>query len=200
MDDKLSKAISHLSETEAKAYQKWVEDGRPKLSPDKAAQFFAVFLQGYDCVQISKSNPGFDLGLIVRARVEYEWDERKSEYLQKLMQDVVQVSQKTTAEAIKFASDGMAAFHKLAGEKFRKFLQSGNEEDLGEFKGLSFKNYKDLIEIFGKLTGQESKTQQRIVGEVVHTHTVQSNEKTVDGQATRVTTAADKLAEMVRKK
>lgn len=62
---------------------------------------------------------------------------------------------KSTLEGLQFASDGMAVFHRLVGDKFRRYLQTGDPKDLGDMENMGFKTYKDLVELLQKLTGQE---------------------------------------------
>jgi hypothetical protein len=70
-------------------------------------------------------------------------------------------AEKATLESIQFLSDGMAAFHKLVGAKFRRYLQTGNQEDLGEFSVMSFKTYKDMVAMFQSHVNPE-KGEQRV--------------------------------------
>lgn len=152
----LDKKLSLLSEVEREAYDK--AESYPPLSPVTAAKFFGLFLQGYGCMDIARTNPEFGalaLGLIVRARIDYDWDTERDLYIRTMMELIRVKTEKATLEGIQFASDGMAVFHKLVGDRFRKFIQTGNEEELGEFKHMSFKMYKEFVQIFTKLTGKD---------------------------------------------
>lgn len=165
----LEKAERLLSEAELDAYRKYVESGKPALSPTTAAQFYALFLQGYSTSEILKHHPALGLGIIVRARIDYDWDFQRDEYVRQLMTGVQATVQKSTLEAIQFASDGMAVFHRLAGKRFKEFLQTGDEKVLGDWKDLSFRTYKDFVEMLMRLTGQDDKKVSGTVRHVVET-------------------------------
>ena len=157
--DQLSRAESVLTPKELEALNKIVGT-QSKLSPAIAAQFFGLFLQGYTTERIANQNPTYGaigLGLIVRARIELNWDEERDRHVRELMLGVRQAVEKTTLEGVMFSNDGMAVYHKLIGDRFRKYLQTGDPKALGEFEHMSFKVYKDFVELFQKLTGQGQK-------------------------------------------
>lgn len=125
-------------------------------------------MQGYSTAEIQKLNPGFVLGIIVAARVEHEWDRHRADYINGLLSQTRETVQKTQLEAIRFASDGMTVYHRLVGAKFKKFLQSGREEDLGELsKDISIKNYREYAGLLLQLTGQDNN--KKVSGEIHHT-------------------------------
>lgn len=131
-----------------------------KLSPQTAAQFFGLFLSGYSTYQIYKQNPNFGVngwGLIVKARIEYDWDIEREKYIKSLMDQTRQAAEKSVLEGIQFASDGMAVFHKMMGGRFRRYLQTGNEEELGDFKDMTFRSYREFVDLLQKLTGTDGK-------------------------------------------
>lgn len=180
-DDKLNLVRPLLTVKELEAYQKHVDSGKPKLHPDKASQFFSLYLQGYQTADIVKMNPGFDLGVVVRARVDFGWDAQKEQYGKNLMDSVRQNVEKTTLEAAQFAADGMAVFRRLAGDHFRKYLQTGDARDLGPFADMNLKHYKEFVDLFMKATGQDTSAKQRVTGEVTHYHVADgSSPQTID--------------------
>lgn len=170
MEDSLAlpeKVEKSLSLVEKNAYIKYVKDAKPPLSPKTSAEFFELYLNGCTCEEIAKLNPAFGLGIIVRARVDFDWDTKKEEYIATLFAGIKEKIQRNQLEAIEFSALSMSVFHKLWNTKFKKFLQTGNEEELGDLKGMSFKVYKDISESILKLTGQDKK-QQIVSGEVIH--------------------------------
>ena len=144
-----------------------------RLSPSLEAQLFSLFLNGQDCVKIAQMNPGITLGQIVRARVEGQWDVKRWEHTESLLKDARNRLQQTTLESVDFVASQIAAAHKLYGEKVKRYLQTGNEEDLGGFSIHGWKNYNEAIELLKKLTGQDG-TKQKVSGEIVHKHEVSS--------------------------
>lgn len=125
-----------------------------------------LFLQGYTTREIQKLNPAFKLGIIVKARLEHGWDHQKSEYIDTLMTQTRESVQKTQLEAIRFASDGMAVHQRVLGNAFKRYLQTGDENDLGAHKDqISIRNYKEYVALMLQLTGQDKK---QVSAEIVH--------------------------------
>jgi len=144
------------------------------LSPKTSADFFELYLAGSSCEDIAKLNPAFGLGIIVKARVDYDWDSKKEEYITALFTNIKEKIQKNQLESIEFNILAGTVFQKLWSTKFKKFLQTGDEKELGDLKGMSFKVYKDISENIMKLTGQDKK-QQVVSGEVIHKVEVPAN-------------------------
>lgn len=97
------------------------------------------------------------LGLICKARIEFDWDNERDRHTQMLMVGARQGLERTTLEGVQFASDGLAVYHKMMGDKFRKYLQTGDQSVLGEFKDMSFKQYRDMVTTLRRLIGKEDK-------------------------------------------
>lgn len=106
------------------------------------------------------------LGAIVKARVDLGWDEKREVYLDLLHDSTKLKAGKTQLEAIDFATNFMSVYHKMFNDKFKKYLQTGNPADLGDFEHMSFKQYKDNVEMLLKLTGQDTK--QQVSGTITH--------------------------------
>ena len=114
-----------------------------------------MFLQGYSVEEILRQNPNYGvlgLGLVTRARIEHDWDAQREKYIAELMSNVRHTVEKATLESIQLAADGIAVYHKLVGDKFKRFLQSGDLSDLGDMKDMSFKQFKDMVFIIKELT------------------------------------------------
>jgi hypothetical protein len=155
--DQLARAENLLNPKEKEALAKLASD--KFLSTQTAIQLFGLFLQGYSTDEIQRLNPNYGsigLGLIVKARIEHDWDAMRAEYIADLMLTVRQTVEKSVLESIQFAADGLAVYRKLVGDRFKRYLQTGNPEDLGEFKEMSFKTYKDLIAIMQQLTSHNA--------------------------------------------
>ena len=181
----LVRAQRVLTPRELEAYQKYVESNKPPLAASTAGNFFALFLQGHTTEEIAKLNPAFGLGIIVRARIDNDWDTAKDLHLESLLTNIRQVAQQTQLGAIRFVSDGLAVYQRLVGEKFERYLQSGDVSQLGDYKDMSFKQYKELLELLLKLTGQEGATTKKVSGDVIHRHVVEDSSQPVAVRADR---------------
>lgn len=187
-----------MTQKELEAYQKYLQSGKPDLALTTSQNFFALFLNGHTCEEIAKLNPAFGLGIIIKARVDHDWDRQREEHIQGLLASIRQTVQKTQLEGIRFVSDAITAYQKLAGEKFQRYLQTGKVEELGDLKDMSFKTYKDLLELMMKLTGQSTES-KKVTGEVVHRHQVEKAKPTGDRPMNSIE-AADFLAGLEEEK
>src|SRR5947207_2078520 len=68
-------AIERLTVDEQIAYDKAVRSGRPGVNVDFGQRMYELYLRGISCEGIALLNPGANLGLVVRARVDGKWDE-----------------------------------------------------------------------------------------------------------------------------
>lgn len=187
----LARVEKALTPKEKEAYLKYVEANKPPLAASTAANFFALFLQGHTCEEIAKLNPAFGLGIIVKARVDHSWDLARDENLENLMTNIRQVAQQKQLASIRFVTDAMAAFEKLAGEKFQRYIQTGDSAQLGEWKDMSLKQYKELLELLLKLTGQEGNTTKKVTGDVLHRHVVEEAAQPITQRGDRPMTVVE---------
>jgi hypothetical protein len=144
-----------------------------------------LFLQGYSTTEIAKLHPSFGTiahPLVVRARVDYDWDAQREQYITDLMSGARRSVEKSTLESLQLASDGMAVYHRLVGGKFRKFLETENPEDLGEWKDFSFGKYRQMIELLQTLMLQA----QGAKGTPTRASMVVEDERVVEGEAPRI--------------
>src|SRR5271165_17752 len=142
----LAQQYPDITENELTLYR--VALALPPLKPEMSAQLYELFLIGKTCREIAALNPTISLGLIVRARIEDEWDRQKFEYimgLQKLTHDKVT---KMQLEVMGHIALNFAVHHKLNEPSLLKFMQTGNKEDLA---GVFPIPYKQLIEFVSKL-------------------------------------------------
>jgi len=167
-----------LSPQERSALELHVESNEFSLSPKTSAEFLQLFLNGYSTSDIQKLNTGFKLGIVVAARVEHEWDRHRTEYINQLMTYSRDSVLKVQLEAVRFVGDALTVYRRILGDAFKKYIQTGKTEDLGE-KGLeqiNIKNYKEYVSLFMSLTGQDN--QKKVSGEIHHT--ADPSMKTVD--------------------
>lgn len=149
--------VERLTPEERKAYKLYVQKNDPPLAPSIQAQLFSLYLNGTTCEEIQKLNPNFSLGMIVRARVEGLWDDRRDAHLQTLFEGVRERVQQVQMESVVFTSDLLASANKMFGDKLKKYLQTGDERELGSLRIDSLKQYRDAVDLLMKLTGQDKK-------------------------------------------
>lgn len=160
MPRKITKTIQTtlpLSSIEAEAYDKWLSNDRSSLSITTAAKFYELFLQGCSCEEIARLNQGVDLGAIIDARLKYDWDKEKSIYITNLMSQIREQTQKNYMESVKFLGNVLTTVHMRFEEKLKKYFQTKDEADLGEFALTDMKEYRHNLDLFFRLTGQDAK-------------------------------------------
>lgn len=146
-----------LSPDEEEAYVSWQQRNRPAVAASTQSKFFELFLHGHSCAEIQQMNPSFELGAIVAARVVGQWDDKRDAYLAGLLARGAERVQQVRLESIYFISNMLAATNKLHGEKFKRYLQNGDPQELDGITIRSFKEYKEVVDVLLKLTGQDVK-------------------------------------------
>ena len=144
-----------LGPEEQKALERFKEEGAYALSPTLASSFFSLFLQGKTLKEIHEMNRAIPFGAIVDARVRYGWDAARDQYVFELQSGIVRRMIQTQMESANFLADVMAATHKKHGTAIKKYLQTGNEDDLQGFNIESITSYGKLIESIMKITGKD---------------------------------------------
>jgi len=180
MASKLEKVKKDLSEKELKAYEYFVASEEAEISPTTQAQLFELFLNGKSCQEIHKMNPGFQLGQIVSSRINGQWDELRKEYQDGLLKNVKDRAQQAQLETVVLLSDMLAAASKIHGKRLKKFIQTGDEKDLGGLRIESIRTLKDVLEMLLKATGQTETRKVQGLIEVEHHHTTGSPEEQAD--------------------
>lgn len=148
--------VPKLSKNEEKALALYERLPQPPISPTVQKQFFELFLNGKSCYEIQKLNSGFHLGAIVKARVEGNWDKLLAEYRDEMLANTVSRAKQINIEAVGFVGDLLSATHKYHGKRLAKYLQTGDESELGELDIKSVNTYKTVLGMLVELTGQGS--------------------------------------------
>jgi hypothetical protein len=162
--------LTALTEAERHALAYFQNSGGPPISPDTADKLYELFLRGCTCAEIRRLNPGFSMGQIVHARVANGWDHRKNEHDDRLLGEANPGATRISLEACEFVALQLAAAHRLNRDRLLRYMQTGNEDDLGDLAITSLRQYKDVVELLQKLTGQDQK--MKVKGEVLHRHEV----------------------------
>ena len=149
----------NLNQEELLTLNKWrSEKNKPQLSTSLSLKLFELFLNGSSCDEIVKVNNNLiTLGQVLEVRVRDGWDDKKSKYLAELYSGVVDRVRQTQMEAVSFTADLLAATHKLHGTKIKKFIQSGDEKEMGGLAINGLQSYQKAVDILLKLTGQDKK-------------------------------------------
>ena len=134
----------------------YMEKGGHQLAPETAVRFFELYLNGSDCSEIHRLNKAFPYESILWARIKYDWDKKKDELTFALTEKTKEKAVKAALETTSLLSDMLIAASKKHGDKLKKYIQTGNEEDLGD--SMSIDNITSLIravEGLQKITGAD---------------------------------------------
>lgn len=161
-DDKkemeLPKVVSlRLSPREERAMSLHLAAREPPLGTSLQLQFFEMYLQGVTLEEIVRANRGVKLGALVRAAVEGGWYQRREDHIKQLLDTVKNRAGQMHLEGVNFISNLLAVAHKRHGAKLLRYLQTGDEKDLGAFSIETVSAYKTIAELLLKLTGQDKK-------------------------------------------
>lgn len=180
--DKLSKHYIHLNEREISSFKEWQDSNEPELPPGTIARFYGLFLNGNDCSDIVRLNPGVTLGQVVHARLSGEWDDRKEKYLNELLVKTEKRHLQVSMETIAFISDLLAVNVDRYNAKIKKYWSSQNEADLGDM-AISLKQIKEMAELHQKLAGTNNHKTQVVKGQVDHVHKVETPDPSLKSEA-----------------
>lgn len=164
------KVTNGLTYREEAALRMHMQAQEPALSTSMQAQLFELYLNGNSCEQIAKLNKSIRLGAIVRACQEGDWYQKKTSYMNQLLEDVRSRVEQVQCESLYFASSLLAAAHKMYGTKIQRYLQTGDEKELGELGIYTLRQYKEVVDLLLKMTGQDNN--KKVSGKVDVTHNV----------------------------
>ena len=140
------------------------------LSPLAAAKLYNLFLEGCTLTEIADLNPELGLGTIVSSAVSDRWDIRRQEYREELYDRAKQNALQIVAEGANFMTTVLVAAHKKHGDKLRKYIQTEDPQYLVNTINIeSLRGYKEAVEVFMRLTGQDQIKRVLVDGNVTHT-------------------------------
>lgn len=155
-----------LNQEEKSELTSYLSGGGLPLSPDTAAKFFELYLNGTDCYDIWKINKAFPYGAILDARIKYKWDIQKEEYAIRLQDNIKKKVAQAQLETADLMSDMLLAAKKKNGIKLKRYLQTGDEKELEDSLNIgSLKTLKDIVEGLMKITGQDRNVTVKNVNE-----------------------------------
>lgn len=166
------------------------------LSPSTAAKLYTLYLEGCTLTEISDLNPELGLGTIVSSAVNDRWDLRKKDYTEELYTRAKDNAVQVVAEGAMFMTTVLTAAHKKHGDKLKKYIQTEDPQYLKDTMNIdSLRGYKEAVEIFMKLTGQDQVKKVQVEGNVTHT---EAPPKPEEPTPVAVATSISQLAAMKR--
>jgi hypothetical protein len=164
---KRDEAIDLLSVDERSAFEKWERLNKPGVNLQYNQRLYEVYLRGIPCEAIALLNPGLCLGQVVKARIDGDWDQRRSQYTADLLSQTNDLVRQTAAESLQFLSLLLAVAHKEQGEPLKRYLATGDPSELKDFRVQNIKSYQAIIQTIAQLIGADQKktVTHKIVGD-----------------------------------
>lgn len=149
-------AQKDLSSEDLVALTEYLAAGGHPLSADASARMYELFLNGSDAQEIHRLNKAFPLGAILDAQVRYKWTDKRDEYSIELQDKVKSKVMKVQLETTDLMSDILSAARRKHSDKLKKYIQSGDENDLqGVISVESIQGLLKVMEGLLKITGQD---------------------------------------------
>lgn len=149
-----AKPEDRLSKAELAALKVARDRRDPALAPSLSARLYALFLRGTACSDISRLNPGISLGQVCRDRVDDGWDRRRDDYRRELLDAAAARVLQVELEAAEFLGNELAAAHKLHGDRAKRYLQTGDEKELGTFAIATSRDYRETLSVLRELVSR----------------------------------------------
>ena len=140
-----------LTPREQAAFAEFQRKDSPAMSPATAANFFALFAEGFAAEKMLEGNPAWGLGAIVDARIRYHWDEKRETYVEDIHRQALERLSKLRAESINHLADLAVVAHTEFRQQMLRYMQNPIPENLPDARLKSTKDYKDLAEAIEKI-------------------------------------------------
>lgn len=127
-----AEATRYLDSTDFVALKDYREAGKMRLAPSTTAGMFELFLNGTSLREIHRLNKAFPFGAILWSYVEEKWEDKKVKFIDELHDATRQKLVKATMDTASLLSDMLSAAYLQHGSKLKKYMQTGNPEDLGD--------------------------------------------------------------------
>jgi len=155
--DLIVKSKSLLLPEDSQKLEKYIQDGGAPLAVGTALSFFELFLNGSNLEEVHRLNKAFPYEAVLWAYVKYDWENKRDTAIQNQMTEIQQKVVKATLDTTSLVTNLLAAAQKKHGDKLKKYLQTGNEADLGD--ALNVRSINELLktaEALQKITGQSN--------------------------------------------
>lgn len=144
-----------LSEEEAKTLESYELRGKPGLAKIKADVFLDLYKLGYSCQDIAKNFPEYELGLLLHARIKFNWDKERQDYQANLLRQTAHAASVFKVETIRLLYDVLAATQVKHRQEILRYLAAPDREQVPEILPKSLHGIGQLVSIMKDLTEAE---------------------------------------------
>jgi hypothetical protein len=154
-----SRALRLLSKDDHRLLVKYLAKGGLPLATQTALALYQVFLSGSSLEEIHRINKALPYEAILHAYVQQDWESGRRLYFKKLQDGIHDRMLRANFETLGLLTDMLAVAHKQHGDKFRKYLASGNPDDLkGAMTVDSIHQLLRVLESVNKSMGNDKST------------------------------------------
>lgn len=144
-------ALDRLSAGDVVEYQKYCDSGKPNLSLDTNKRLYELYVSGLSVDDMLALNTALPRGAVLKARVDGRWDERRDAYLGELLGETAPRLRQMAAESLGFMHLLLSVAMKEHGTKLKRYIQTGDPKDLGDFRITSLGQMKTIFESIARL-------------------------------------------------
>jgi len=141
-----------LSEKEANLLMGWIAKGKPGVAQSRADDLFHLYLLGYSCQDIHDEFPAYDLPLLLYARVQHSWDERRRDYKKRLSASVLEDASATAFSTVKTIMELVHASSVQMRRDLMRYLENPEKNKPPEFLPRSPRELGNLVSLLKELT------------------------------------------------
>ena len=182
----------HFSAYELKllaTYRKDLAEGKARPIPSSQIEpMYQTYLSTGSCLAVADGYPGVNKGAIVALAQELGWAERRRGHQIALMAHLDDRISESTATAVRLNGLVLDAAYKEHAPVLLRYIATGDPSEFrnSPLRVRSVKDFKEVIEMFGRLTGHdESKIKQVVEQGTKLTLTEDSEGTTVRATVTR---------------
>lgn len=147
-----------LTETEAALVIDFKERGLPGVSQLRADHLKGLYRMGYSCQDIAAQFPEYKLDLLLYARVKFDWDKDRQEYLSALASHVQpQNAGVAMAEALRFMKDIQNATHVRYRQEIMRYMANPERETPPDFLPKTLHGYSNLVAAMQEIIAPKGK-------------------------------------------
>lgn len=143
-----------LTAEEAEIVINWKARGKPGFARDRVDYMQSIYNLGYTCQDIVKILPNLELGAVLHARVLFEFDKRREDWMQQNQQNLLAHAMMTETDRVATESLLLRAANQKIRQELMEYLANPDKVDPPEYLPHNLKQYLDLATHFNEtLTG-----------------------------------------------
>ncbi len=154
MGDLENTLITDLSEEDSKDLQMYISNGKPgssKIRDDDVIRWFGLYMSGKSYSEIAKLE-GIHRNVVMYFSSQLNWCDKKMDHFTDLISNETKKLTQVKLETTNTLNTTISAMNKYFGEKFNKYLQTGDKAVMEEVDTKLLVQYYKAVDTLSKLT------------------------------------------------